>query len=263
MHRLILLSSTYQQSSDHNARCAQLDPFNHLLWRQNIRRLEFEPLRDSLLALGGKLDTNLYGRPVPLAQGKGRSFRATLVLEPSHRPVDIGYTTRRTIYGYIDRSDLPEVFNQFDFANPEMENGRRYQTTVPQQALYLMNSPLVVEQARNVIARADVTACKTDEAKIKRLYEVIYQRLPRPEEIQLGLEFLEEAATPADAAPGTVASAPPAFGRGPARAQQAMRARREAMMAARKAGVRDLKPLTAWSEYAHALLLANEASFVN
>lgn len=263
MHRLIVLSKTYQQSSDNNPRFAQNDPFNRLLWRQNIRRLEFEPLRDSLLAIGGKLDTNLYGKPVPLAMAKGRNFRAALVLEPSHRPVDIGYTTRRTVYGYVDRADLPEVFNHFDFANPDMENGRRHLTTVPQQALYLMNSPLVVEQARNVVERPDVAACKTDDAKIRRLYDIIYQRTPRAEEIQLGLAFLGEAETPADAPPTAPAAEPIRFGKGKGKVQEQMRARRDALIAARKAGLRDVKPLTAWVEYAHALLLANETSFVN
>jgi len=263
MHRLILTSRTWQQSSDNNPRFAQRDPFNRLLWRQNLRRLEFEPVRDSLLAIGGKLDTNVYGKSVPLALPKGRNFRAALILEPSRRPVDVGYTTRRTVYGYIDRSDLPEVFNHFDFANPDMENGKRHETTVPQQALYLMNSPLVVEQARNVVSRTDVSACKTDEDKIKRLYEIIYQRLPRAEELKLGLEFLDEAATPADAAPSSAASEPIRLGKGKGKFQDQMRAKREAFITARKAGVRDMKPLDAWAEYAHALLLANEASFVN
>jgi len=260
MHRLILTSQTWQQGSGNNPRFAQIDPFNHLLWRQNLRRLEFEPVRDSLLAIGGKLDTNVHGKPVPLAMPKGRNFRAALVLEPSGRLVDMGYTTRRTVYGYIDRSDLPEVFNSFDFANPDMETGRRHQTTVPQQALYLMNSPLVVEQARNVVARRDVVACKTDEEKIRRLYNIIYQRPPRAEEIQLGREFLAAAETPA-AAPATAALEPIRPGKG--KLQEQRKARREAMVAARKAGVREVKPLDAWAEYAHALLLANEAGFVN
>ena len=261
MHRLILTSQTWQQGSGDNPRFAQIDPFNRLLWRQNLRRLEFEPVRDTLLAIGGKLDTNLYGKPVPLAMAKGRNFRAALVLEPSGRPVNIGYTTRRTVYGYIDRSDLPEVFNHFDFANPEMETGLRHRTTVPQQALYLMNSPLVVEQARNIIERPDVKSCATAGDKIKRLYEIIYQRPPGAEELQLGLEFLESAATPADAAPAAAASEPIRPGKGKVQGQ--MKAKREAMVAARKAGVRDVKPLGALAEYAHALLLSNEMSFVN
>ena len=160
-------------------------------------------------------------------------------------------------------SCLPEVFNHFDFANPDMENGRRHQTSVPQQALFLMNSPLVVEQARHLVERPDVKACRTDDAKIHRLYEIIYQRPPRPEEIRLGLSFLEDAATPADTAPVTPANAPVAFGKGKGRLQDQLKARREAASAARQAGVRAVKPLTAWAEYAHALLLANETSFVN
>jgi mono/diheme cytochrome c family protein len=263
MHRLILSSKTYQQSSDNHPRFAQIDPFNRLLWRQNLRRLEFEPLRDSLLAIGGKLDTNLYGKPVPLARAQGRNSRAALVLEPTGQPLNVGYTTRRTIYGYIDRSDLPEVFNHFDFANPDMSNGRRHETTVPQQALYMMNSPLVVEQARNVVERSDVAACATDELKIKRLYEIIYQRLPSADEVALGLGFLDEAETPADPSPTSTAVEPVRAGKGKGRVRPQMENQREARIAARKAGVRNTKPLTAWAEYAHALLLANEASFVN
>jgi mono/diheme cytochrome c family protein len=261
MHRLILLSQTWQQSSAVNPRYARLDPFNKLLWRANLRRLELEPLRDSLLAFGGKLDTNMFGKPVPLAQSKGRGQRAAMLLEPTHRPQDIGYTTRRTVYGYIDRADLPEVFNHFDFANPEMPNGHRYETTVPQQALYLMNSPLVVEQARNLVERPDVMACPSDEAKVRRLYEILYQRAPRPEEIQLAIQFIEDAATPEDTAPASVAAAPINLRKGNVGNQ--VKAKREAVLAARKAGVRQMKPLPAWAEYAHALLLANEASFVN
>jgi hypothetical protein len=261
MHRLILASSAWQQGSADNPRYAQLDPFNKLLWRANIRRLEFEPVRDSLLAFGGKLDTNMFGKPVPLAMSKGRGQRVAMALEPTHRPQDIGYTERRTVYGYVDRADLPEVFNHFDFANPEMPNGHRYETTVPQQALYLMNSPLVVEQARNVVERPDFKKCSTDEERISRLYEILYQRPPRNDELKLGIEFVEDAATPEDEAPASEAAAPINFRRG--NVQQQAKKKREAMIAARKAGVRDMKPLTAWAEYAHALLLANEASFVN
>src|SRR5204863_6535816 len=82
MHRLIMLSAVYQQSTANNPRYAQVDPNNRLLWRANIRRLEFEALRDSLLAIGGKLDLAMWGRPVDLTK------------EP--------YSTRRTVYGYVN-----------------------------------------------------------------------------------------------------------------------------------------------------------------
>jgi len=104
-----------------------------LLWRANVRRLEFEALRDLLLAIGGKLDLIMWGRPVDLASEL--------------------YSTRRTVYGYINRNDLPEVLVHFDFANPDMTTSKRHETTVPQQALFLINSPLVVEQAKNLVSR--------------------------------------------------------------------------------------------------------------
>src|SRR6185369_5337269 len=86
MHRLIMLSSVYQQSSANNPRYAQIDPFNRLLWRANIRRLEYEALRDSLLAIGGGLDKTMYGRPVDMERN------------PDSR--------RRTVYAKIDRQDV-------------------------------------------------------------------------------------------------------------------------------------------------------------
>ena len=170
---------------------------------------------------------------------------------------------RRTIYAFVERQNIPALVQTFDFANADTSTPRRNQTTVPQQALFLMNSPLVVEQARNVLERPQLQSCAADEEKIRRLYEIIYQRPPRPEEIQMGLAFLAEAATPADSAPALTASEPIRFGKGKGKPGDQMKARREAFAAARKAGVREMKPLGAWAEYAHALLLANETSFVN
>jgi hypothetical protein len=257
MHKLIMLSNTYQQSSDNNPRYAQVDPYNRLLWRANIRRLDFEALRDSLLAIGGKLDTNMFGRPVALASGTGRRKKIATALEPGIRPQEIGYTTRRTVYGYVDRGDLPEVFNHFDFANPDMETGKRYQTTVPQQALFLMNSPLVVEQARNLAERPEVKKAETDEERIQALYRIAYQRLPRAAEVKLGLEFLEEAT------PGTSLPEPEVGAKNPQQRRVALRKANRLGGPNRPNGPANRRPLTAWSEYAHALLLANEASFVN
>src|SRR5882762_1471507 len=172
IHRLIMLSSVYQESSANNPRYAQIDPNNRLLWRANIRRLEFEALRDSLLAIGGSLDLTMYGKPVELNK------------EP--------YSTRRTIYGYIDRQDMADVLINFDFANPDLPSGRRHETTVPQQALFLMNSPLVVEQAKKLVAQADFNSCGDNAARIEFLYQHIYQRPARPDEIRLGEEFIAQ-----------------------------------------------------------------------
>jgi mono/diheme cytochrome c family protein len=239
LHRLIMLSSVYQQSSDTNPRYAQKDPNNRLLWRANIHRLEFEAVRDSMLAIGGKLD-----------------------LTPGGRPVNLGatpYSIRRTIYGYVDRRNLPEVYNQFDFANPDIETGKRYETIVPQQALFMMNSPLVVEQARNLVNRQDFLGLRDDEKRIKLLYDVIYQREPTPVEIKLGMQFLK-ASPPAEipeapAPKEDVRDAQKKKGNGKKRVGPAM------SLATIPAG--GVRAVGSWAKYAHALLQANEAMFIN
>jgi Protein of unknown function (DUF1553) len=102
------------------------------------------------------------------------------------RPVNLGsypYSTRRTIYGFIDRRNLPELYNQFDFANPDIETGKRYETIVPQQSLLLMNSPLGIEQAKSLVNRPDFKTLAADEERVKLLYELVYQREPKPVEI--------------------------------------------------------------------------------
>jgi hypothetical protein len=170
MHRLIMLSAVYQQSSDDDARKVQVDPDNKYLWQMNRRRLEFESLRDTILAIGGRLDLTVGGPSVRLNA------------EP--------YPTRRTIYGYIDRAQLPGMLQAFDFASPDLTTGKRPTTIVPQQALFMMNSSLVVEQARNLAHRPDFLAAKADAEKIELLYKLIYQRAPRDIEKRLALDYL-------------------------------------------------------------------------
>ena len=170
LHRMIMLSSVYQQSSDTEPHQQQIDPDNRWLWRMNRRRLDFESMRDTILAIGGKLDFTMGGQPVKLDA------------EP--------YSLRRSIYGYVDRNNLPNMFVAFDFASPDLTTGRRETTIVPQQALFMMNSPLVVEQARDLAQRADFRAQLTTEKKIRQLYKVIYQREPTEVELKVALQFI-------------------------------------------------------------------------
>jgi len=228
IHRLIMLSSVYQESSAYNPRYAQIDPGNRLLWRANIRRLEFEPLRDSLLAIGGTLDTNLYGRPVDLRQNPN--------------------STRRTIYDYVDRANIADVLVNFDFATPDMVTGIRHVTTVPQQALFLMNSPIVIDLARRLVAMPDFVDQASDEERLNFLYQRIYQRPPSEEETGLGLEFVNQ--TPLRDAASAAPYDPPGKPRPGAPGK-------------RPVGNRQRAPLTSWEELAQALLQANETSFVN
>jgi hypothetical protein len=170
MHLLIMLSSTYQQSSEGNPRQAQIDPLNRFLWRANRRRLDFEALRDTILFIGGRLDTNMGGRPVKLDSTP--------------------YSERRTVYGLVDRNSLPNMYRAFDFANPDLCTGKRDVTTVPQQALFLMNSPLVVEQAMNLVRRQDFSALSNDNDRVRKLFQLIYQRAPTDAELRMALAYL-------------------------------------------------------------------------
>ena len=171
MHRLILLSSTYQQKSDHRDDAFEADPANRLIWRQNRRRLEFEQVRDSALAVAGKLDPTMGGRPVELF-GKANS-------------------TRRSVYGMVDRYDLDATFRTFDFPSPDISNPARPVTTVPQQALFLMNSPFLLDQARSLARRADLPAESEVEPRVNRLYLDLFGRPADPAEVLAARRFVE------------------------------------------------------------------------
>ncbi len=231
LHRDIMLSSAYQQSSANNPQYAEKDPDNRLLWRANIRRLDLEAVRDSILAIGGNLDVTSGGRPVNLGEAP--------------------YSKRRTVYGFVDRRNLPEIYTQFDFANPDISTSKRYQTIVPQQALFMMNSPLVIEQARNIVVREDFENLSAPDARIRLLYSLIYQRMPTDSEIRLGLQFIEES---------------PESEKIPFNAKdkrKPVRPRNANTMSLATLSGKDYKPLDAWAKYAHALLQANETMFVN
>ncbi|HEX5472640.1 MAG TPA: PSD1 and planctomycete cytochrome C domain-containing protein [Lacipirellulaceae bacterium] len=181
--REIVLSATYRQSSDTRADCAAIDPENRLLWRANRRRLDLEALRDSILAAAGRLDMKMGGPSVSLT--------------------DAPFSTRRSVYGYIERQNLPAFFRTFDFANPNTHTPDRPQTTSPQQALFLMNSPFVIEQASYLAARSRNSKSATaslapasDMAanrvrRITQLFRYAYGRDPAIDELTDALEFVD------------------------------------------------------------------------
>lgn len=171
LHRLIVMSATYQQSSATPENLAKLDPENRLLGRMSRKRVTFEGLRDNLLDVGGRLDRAVGGRSVDL-------FKAP-------------FATRRAVYGFIDRQNLPGTFRSFDFALPDTHAPQRFTTTVPQQALFLMNAPFVVEQAKAVLARAP----EGDPAKrVAELYRIVYARKPTADEAASAVEFVNAPA---------------------------------------------------------------------
>jgi hypothetical protein len=169
LHRQIMLSSTYQQASLDRPACRAADPDNKLLWHFQRRRLEFEAMRDTLLAVSGRLDATMHGRPVDVAN------------DPNNR--------RRTVYGLVDRQSLPGLYRAFDFASPDQSAERRPMTTVPQQALFAMNSPFVIEQAKALAARPEATGSPAE--RIAALYRIVLARPPSAAEVQAGLRFIE------------------------------------------------------------------------
>ncbi len=179
LHRQILLSATYRQTSlptDDASRVAKArlaDPENRLLWHFNRYRLGFEGMRDALLFASGELDTRMGGRPVDL--------------------VAAPYPMRRTLYGRIDRRFLPTIFRVFDFPNPDMHSPTRLSTTVPQQALYLMNNGFIQGRARALAAKAMVAAPAADGDRVNWIYQRAYQRTATPEQVTRSLDFIGQA----------------------------------------------------------------------
>ncbi|MCH5377292.1 MAG: PSD1 and planctomycete cytochrome C domain-containing protein, partial [Planctomycetes bacterium] len=168
--RQIVLSSVYRQASDERPDCSAVDPENRLLWRMNRRRLDLEALRDSLLVAAGRLDTTMGGPSVELTK------------EP--------FSTRRTVYAFIERQNLPGMFRTFDFAGPDTHSPQRPFTTVPQQALFLMNSPFAIEQATRLAARREVAAATTDQQRIIQLFRLALGREPSSDEVAMAERFL-------------------------------------------------------------------------
>ncbi|MEX2112360.1 MAG: PSD1 and planctomycete cytochrome C domain-containing protein [Pirellulales bacterium] len=174
LHRQIVLSAAYQQASVDRTDCRAIDPENARLWRMNPRRLDFESTRDALLSVAGQLSPAQGGKPFDN------------VADPS--------STRRTLYARIDRLNLPGVFRTFDFPNPDASSPERNLTTIPQQALFLMNNPLVQTCARQMLARPDVASLVDEHQKVRRLYQLAFGRDPIEDERQWSLEMLKDAA---------------------------------------------------------------------
>jgi hypothetical protein len=248
LHRTMLLTSTYQQSSEANPAALAADPDNRLLWHFALRRLDFEEVYDSLLAISGSLDRTLGGKPITASSDQ--------------------FGKRRAIYFLIDRRNPPELLTQFDFPNPDTPTGKRFDTTVPQQSLFLMNSPLVVETARKLTHRPAFETLDNDESRVTSLYLAIFQREPTTREINLAVRYVR-------ANPAGVSLEPPPETPARQTARERQREQRQAQRAAMQrerpggdqrpigATIEQGGPIDAWTKLAHALMQTNEAMFVN
>jgi hypothetical protein len=151
MHRLILLSSVYQISSQPSQGAAQKDPENKLLHSMPVRRLEAEAIRDAMLAVAGTLDGKMYGPSVPPHISKYQDGRG----KPESGPVDAN--GRRSIYIQLRRNFLPPMFLAFDYPLPISTIGARGSSTVPSQALLLLNNEFIAGQAKKWAEQAIAT----------------------------------------------------------------------------------------------------------
>ncbi len=294
MHRQVMLSSAYRQDSNPNlnplvARKGPVDPLkidaaNRLLWRGNLRRLDFESIRDSMILLTGKMSPTVGGQP------------ANITDEP--------YSYRRSLYGYVDRLRLNDTLSQFDYADPDMANSKRGSTIVPQQALFFMNNPLSVEVARAVAARPDVVKAFSEDARINAMFMAIFQRRATSNEIRAARDFLDKqkamaiaaargtpaagsaktsntgssrtsakASTGKDAKAGTPTAAQMAAAKKAVPATKKVEAPDDMMMSVSTGGAEGIlqnvgetiprNPLTPIELLAHTLLLSNEFVYVN
>jgi len=196
LHRRIMGSAVYQQSSGNVTFLTpateladtpkqempnpqSVDPENRLLWRMPLKRVELEAMRDAMLAVAGVLDTTMGGRPIDL------------FAEPA--------IPRRTIYGFIDRDVIAPFFSTFDMADPSACTARRPETTVPQQALFALNSNFVLEQAGHLAKSTSGSEAIDDSNRVYQLYHRVYSRDPDPEELAVALQYIR--AQPPDAEP--------------------------------------------------------------
>jgi mono/diheme cytochrome c family protein len=196
IHRLILLSATYQQSSGIDTKRAEIDPENRLLWRMNRQRLEVEPWRDAMLSVTGELDLAVGGPSIELSNNGNR---------------------RRTLYSFISRHRLDDLLRLFDFPDPNITSDRRTMTTVPLQQLFVLNSGFMTDRARALVKRLEAdeaksrnnasapgttpedVAAQVNTRKIARAFELLFGRSPTEAELKAGLEFVSLPAEKEDA----------------------------------------------------------------
>ncbi|MEY2599331.1 MAG: hypothetical protein RLZZ142_1590 [Verrucomicrobiota bacterium] len=204
LHKELMLSATYQLSSASDAHNERVDADNQWRWRMQRTRLDVESWRDALLAVSGQLDASLGGPSFPLSDASSR---------------------RRTVYAKVSRHDLASLLRLFDFPDANITSDKRTETTVPQQQLFVLNSPFMSEQARHFTKRLHADPDLADDAaRIQRAYTLAFGRPASAEEQDWIRAYLREA-DPKDAQP--------------------------------------LNKLTRWERVSHTLLSSNEFLYVD
>ncbi len=184
LHRMILLSNTYQMDIHTAKEVRDADPANRLWSRFNRVRMSVEQVRDSFLALGGDLDATMGGSLLPQAGGRVKGM--------PQRRLDPDEVTRRTLYIPVRRDSIPTVLATFDFGDATTSSEGRPRTNVAPQALFMMNSRFVVEQAGAFSKRLLGDAGLTDAQRIERAYLMALTRRPESGEVDSALTYIGE-----------------------------------------------------------------------
>jgi cytochrome c553 len=185
MHRTIMLSSTYQMSSNYDAHAAEADPENTLLWRNSRRRLEAEAIRDAVTAVTGVIDMTPGGT---MLSQKDREY----VSNTSRRGGADYDLPRRAVYLPVVRSSMYEMFQAFDLPDPSTPNGDRNSTVVAPQALFLMNATLVLKSTHDMAAKLLEESGVDDAARVREVYERALGRPPAASDVDRALTFVAQ-----------------------------------------------------------------------
>ena len=192
MHRLIMLSSAYQQSSSYQAEAAKIDPDNRLLWRFNRHRLEGELIRDSMLFAGGLLNPKMGGPgvfpPIPEGVSNGSKY---LSWEPEK---DAAEADRRSVYVFVKRNLRYPMFEAYDFPDTSESCPRRFATVSPTQPLVGMNDALVRQWSGALANRVLNDSGLSPEQQVERAFRIVFNRPPNHEESREVLGFLDKQA---------------------------------------------------------------------
>jgi hypothetical protein len=169
LHREIVLSATYRQASAHDPARQAVDGENRWLWRMNRRRLEVEAWRDAMLAASGKRSQEVGGPPQDLGDTHNR---------------------RRTLYGTVKRRELNELLRLYDFPDPVSHSPARAATTTPLQQLFVLNGPLLRQQAVELVGRLAAEVAGGTEDRVRRAYLLLFGRPATDAQVRQAVEFL-------------------------------------------------------------------------
>jgi hypothetical protein len=186
LHRTIMLSATYRMSSQFDQQKVDIDPENRLLWRMNLRRLEAEEIRDTVLAAAGTLDREMGGS---LLHVKNREF----IFNHTSKDETSYDSTRRSLYLPVVRNNLYDVFSLFDYSDASTATGNRATTVVAPQLLFVMNSDFVIGAAEQLARRILNSNVMDDVERIKQLVILCHGREPTDEHVETALHYLSLA----------------------------------------------------------------------